>query len=135
MAALQLYNMGHVLGGSSHSKSWPLSTSPGAPEKAGGIFDLLGIYPLKPQRAFYMEFCLSFPTPDHVVVLYLGHIGLCLKSPGVQELWTCGDLEPASYKFGEAVWMGWWECGLIPWGCADITLPGAIGITKSPPSK
>lgn len=41
---------------------------------------------LEPQWKPFMEFCFSFPTSELVDALYFGHIGLCLKSPGVQEL-------------------------------------------------
>lgn len=74
----------------------------------GGIFDFLGICLLEPQRReFYMEFCLSFPTSEHVDAFYLGCTGLYLQSPGIQTLWPYGGLEPASYhKLREALGQG-----------------------------
>lgn len=49
--------------------------------------DFLGICLLEHlRREFYREFCLSFPTSEHVDALYPEDIGPGLKSPGVQGL-------------------------------------------------
>lgn len=75
-----------------------------------------------------MEFCLSLPASEYVDALYPGHIGLCLKSLGVQELWPCEVLEPASYhRLGKL--SGWGNGDLVD----HITSPEAIGISHSPP--